>query len=59
MKVWEVVFRKPLSEKQTHPKYGNKSQLAVLTMKTPPGKIRFDWKVFSVTRKVFFVNQLF
>jgi hypothetical protein len=41
MKVWEMVFRKPLFEKQTHPKYGNKSQLAVLTMKTTLEKIRF------------------
>jgi hypothetical protein len=48
MKVWEVVFRKPLFEKQMHPKYGNKSQLAVLTKKTTLEKIRFEVEISTI-----------
>jgi hypothetical protein len=48
MKVWEVVFRKPLFEKQMHPKYGNKSQLVVLTKKTTLEKIRFEVEISTI-----------
>jgi hypothetical protein len=48
MKFWEVVFRKPLSDKQTHPKYGNKSQLVVLTMKTTLRRKRFEVEISTI-----------
>jgi hypothetical protein len=64
-KVWKVVFRKPLSGKQTQPKGkhfpGNKTKFFF------DSKVFFvdrkvfsvDWKVFSVDLKVFSIDQLF
>jgi hypothetical protein len=64
-KVWKVVFRKPVSGKQTKPKFFTtfgKCFPPKIKGKHFPGnqaKFFFDWKVFSVDRKIFSVNQLF
>jgi hypothetical protein len=45
-KVWKVIFRKPLSGKQTQPKGKQFPENQT--------KFFFDWKVFPLTGKCFF-----